>query len=144
MKQAAPVIESVGLSKVYGGRKAVEELTLAIAPGEVFGLLGSDGAGKTTTLQMLAGILDPSSGRATVLGYDTVRQAAAINARIGYMSQIFSLYGHLTVDENLDFFADLHRVPEQTKRGRKLRLLDFARLQAHRARPAKNLSGGMQ
>ena len=144
MEHASPVIQIERLSKLYGARKAVEELSLAIAPGEVFGLLGSDGAGKTTTLQMLAGILDPSAGRAAVLGYDIVREAAAINARIGYMSQIFSLYGRLTVDQNLDFFADLHRVPENAKRGRKARLLDFARLQSHRGRLAKDLSGGMQ
>jgi ABC-2 type transport system ATP-binding protein len=141
---AQAVIEADGLTRRFGGRTAVQGLSLAVQRGEVFGLLGSDGAGKTTTLQMLAAILDPGAGRATVLGFDTVRQAAAITARIGYMSQTFSLYGRLTVEENLDFFAELHRVPEAEKRARKAQLLDFARLGAHRERTARYLSGGMQ
>ncbi|MBI4190259.1 MAG: ABC transporter ATP-binding protein, partial [Betaproteobacteria bacterium] len=95
-------------------------------------------------LQMLAAILDPSQGRATVLGHDTVREAATITSRIGYMSQIFSLYGRLTVDENVDFFAELHRVPATHHRERKAQLLGFARLHAHRDRLARHLSGGMQ
>jgi len=99
------IIETEGLARRFGARLAVAGLDIAIRRGEVFGLLGSDGAGKTTTLQMLAAILDPSAGRATVLGYDTVRAAHHITARIGYMSQIFSLYGRLSVDENLEFFA---------------------------------------
>ena len=144
VEREAPLIEAVGLTKVYGTRKAVDDVSLAIPRGEVFGLLGSDGAGKTTTLQMLAGILDPSAGCAVVLGYDTVRAATAINSHIGYMSQIFSLYGRLTVEENLDFFADLHRVPQQAKNDRKARLLGFARLERYRERLAKNLSGGMK
>lgn len=138
------VIEAQGLVKRFGRRTALAGLTLAVARGEVFGLLGSDGAGKTTALQMLAAILDPSEGRATVLGHDTVREAAAVTARIGYMSQTFSLYGRLTVEENLDFFARLHRVADAASRERKSRLLDFARLQPHRQRLARDLSGGMQ
>lgn len=138
------VIEAEGLSRRYGQRMVLVGLDLKIRRGEVFGLLGSDGAGKTTTLQMLAGILDPSEGRATVLGYDSVREAAQITARIGYMSQIFSLYGRLTVDENLEFFAALHRVPEAVRVERKARLLAFAHLEQHRDRLARFLSGGMQ
>jgi len=141
---AQPVLEAEGLAKRFGDRTAVEGLSLAVQPGEVLGLLGSDGAGKTTTLQMLAAILDPSAGRATVLGFDTVRQAAAITSRIGYMSQTFSLYGRLTVEENLDFFAELHRVPAAAIPERKAQLLGFARLEAHRDRTARDLSGGMQ
>jgi ABC-2 type transport system ATP-binding protein len=132
------------LTRNFGARAAVAGVDLAIRRGEVFGLLGSDGAGKTTTLQMFAAILDPSGGRATVLGYDSVREAGEITARIGYMSQIFSLYGRLTVDENLDFFASLHRVPESDRDARKARLLAFARLEPHRDRLARQLSGGMQ
>jgi ABC-2 type transport system ATP-binding protein len=139
-----PVIEAQGLTKRFADRTAVRELSLAVRRGEVFGLLGSDGAGKTTTLQMLAAILDPSAGRASVLGRDTVREAAAVTSGIGYMSQAFSLYGRLTVDENLDFFAELHRVPEPEKSQRKSQLLGFARLQPHRNRIARHLSGGMQ
>lgn len=138
------VIEAKGLGRRYGQRVVLSGLDLKIRRGEVFGLLGSDGAGKTTTLQMLAGILDPSEGRATVLGYDSVREAVQITARIGYMSQIFSLYGRLTVDENLDFFAALHRVPEAARAERKVRLLAFAHLERHRDRLARFLSGGMQ
>lgn len=138
------VIEAEGLGRRYGEHTAVAGLDLKIRRGEVFGLLGSDGAGKTTTLQMLAAILDPSEGRATVLGYASVREAAQITARIGYMSQIFSLYGRLTVDENLDFFAALHRVPEAARAERKARLLAFAHLERHRDRLARFLSGGMQ
>ncbi len=141
---AQAVIEADGLTRRFGDRTAVQGLSLAVQRGEVFGLLGSDGAGKTTTLQMLAAILDPSAGRAIVLDSDTVRQAAAITSRIGYMSQTFSLYGRLTVEENLDFFAELHRVPEAAKLERKAQLLDFARLEAHRERTARYLSGGMQ
>lgn len=138
------VIEAEGLGRRYGQRAVLGGLDLKIRRGEVFGLLGSDGAGKTTTLQMFAGILDPSEGHATVLGYDSVREAAQITARIGYMSQIFSLYGRLTVDENLDFFTALHRVPEAARAGRKARLLAFAHLERHRDRLARFLSGGMQ
>ncbi len=138
------VIEAVRLGRRYGQRAVLSGLDLKIRHGEVFGLLGSDGAGKTTTLQMLAGILDPSEGHATVLGYDSVREAAQITARIGYMSQIFSLYGRLTVDENLDFFAALHRVPEAARAERKAQLLAFAHLERHRDRLARFLSGGMQ
>lgn len=138
------VIEAEGLGRRYGQRAVLSGLDLKIRRGEVFGLLGSDGAGKTTTLQMLAGILDPSEGHATVLGYDSVREAAQITARIGYMSQIFSLYGRLTVDENLDFFAALHRVPEAARAERKVQLLAFAHLERHRDRLARFLSGGMQ
>jgi len=139
-----PVIVAEGLARRFGARTAVAGIDLAVRRGEVFGLLGSDGAGKTTTLQMLAAILDPSAGRATVLGHDTVREATAVTARLGYMSQVFSLYGRLTVDENLDFFAALHRVPEDERAARKARLLAFARLEPHRRRLARRLSGGMQ
>lgn len=139
-----PVIVAENLAKRFGRRVAVAGLSLTVERGEVFGLLGSDGAGKTTTLQMLAAILDPSEGRATVLGHDTVREAAAITSRIGYMSQIFSLYGRLAVDENVDFFAELHRVPAAQRHERKAQLLDFAKLHAHRDRLARHLSGGMQ
>ncbi len=140
----SPVIVTESLARHFRRQAAVAGVDLVIQRGEVFGLLGSDGAGKTTLLQMLAAILDPSAGRATVLGYDSVREADAITARIGYMSQIFSLYGRLTVDENLDFFASLHRVPERDRDARKAKLLAFARLEAHRTRLARQLSGGMQ
>jgi ABC-2 type transport system ATP-binding protein len=137
-------IEVNGLTRRFGHHTAVADLAFTVLHGEVFGLIGSDGAGKTTTLQMLAGILDPSAGSATVLGCDSVRQAAEITSRVAYMSQSFTLYGRLTVEENLDFFARLHRIPGEELIGRKHRLLSFARLEAHRSRPARQLSGGMQ
>lgn len=138
------VIEAQRLTKRYGDRTAVEGLSLNVEKGEIFGLIGSDGAGKTTTLQMLCAILDPSEGSAKVLGYDTVREAVEVTARVGYMSQAFSLYGRLSVDENIEFFADLHRVPESIRKERKGRLLDFSRLAPYRNRAARHLSGGMQ
>ena len=138
------IIIAEGLTRHFGAHAAIAGISFEVRKGEVFGLLGSDGAGKTTTLQILAAILNPTAGRATVLGSDTVREAAAVNARIGYMSQAFSIYGRLTLDENLDFFASLHRVSDEAAKERKGRLLDFARLGSHRDRLARHLSGGMQ
>lgn len=144
---AAPsdtVVRCSALARRFDRRNVVEGVTLAIARGEVFGLIGSDGAGKTTLLQMLAGILAPTAGEGEVLGLDLRRQACKVAARIGYMSQIFSLYGRLTVEENLDFFAELHRVPSSAKAERAARLLEFAGLSSNRQRLARDLSGGMQ
>jgi len=143
MKEA-PIIEASRLTKRFGERVALDRLSLTVNKGEVFGLIGSDGAGKTTALQMFCAILDPTEGSARTLGYDTVREAAEVTARIGYMSQAFSLYGRLSVDENLEFFADLRRVPEPVRRERKARLLAFARLEGRGGREARRLSGGMQ
>lgn len=142
--ETQPVIVADRLTKRYRDRVAVDGLSFSVQKGEVFGLIGSDGAGKTTTLQMLASILDPTEGHATVMGHDTVREAAAVTARIAYMSQAFTLYGRLTVEENLDFFAGLHRVPADLRQEQKTRLLRFAHLEDHRGRLASNLSGGMQ
>jgi ABC-2 type transport system ATP-binding protein len=141
---APPAIEADGLTRRYGALTAVDGLTLAVQRGELFGVVGSDGAGKTTLLQMLCAILDPTAGRATVLGFDTVLEAEQVTARIAFMSQTFSLYGRLSVEENLDFFAALHRVPNNEREARKRRLLAFARMEAHRERAARFLSGGMQ
>lgn len=138
------VIEARELARAFGPQTAVADLTFSVQRGEIFGLIGSDGAGKTTTLQMLAAILDPTSGFAKVLGYDSVRQATEITARVAYMSQAFTLYGRLTVEENLDFFAGLHRVPGAAAAERKDRLLQFAGLESHRDRLGNHLSGGMQ
>lgn len=133
-----------GLARRFGPRSAVAGASFAVERGEVFGLIGSDGAGKTTLLQMLAGILRPSAGEGEVLGFDLRTQAPEITARIGYMSQTFSLYGRLTVEENLRFFAELHRVSAAAQTERSARLLDFAGLFRHRQRLARELSGGMQ
>jgi ABC-2 type transport system ATP-binding protein len=122
----------------------VQDLNLSVERGEIFGLLGPDGAGKTTTIRMLCAIMDPTEGRASVAGLDTVKESEAIKKRIGYMPQQFSLYGDLTVDENLTFFADIFQVERRVRRERKKALLEFARLTEFRDRRAAHLSGGMQ
>ncbi len=123
---------------------AVRDLNLRIEQGEVFGLIGPDGAGKTTTLRMLAGVLKPTSGAAVVLGEDVVQHPEALRETIGYMPQHFSLYGDLSVLENLTFFAEIYRVPSQERKERIARLLRFAQLEAFADRPAGKLSGGMK
>ncbi len=132
------------LTRRFGDVVAVDGLDLAVKPGEVFGLVGPDGAGKTTTIRLLAAIMTPTSGRATVAGFDTVEQPEAIKARIGYMAQRFNLYGDLTVQENLEFFADVFQVYGEEREQCLERLLQFARLTEFRHRRAAHLSGGMQ
>jgi len=132
------------LTKRFNGATAVDGLSLQVAPGEIFGLIGPDGAGKTTTLRMLTAILDPSDGEAWVLGRHTVREAEQIKPDIGYMSQRFGLYPDLTVMENLDFYADLYEVPQRGRDARIERLLAFSNLAPFRRRQAGNLSGGMK
>jgi len=138
------IIETHDLRKQFKNVIAVDGLTLSVREGEIFGLLGPDGAGKTTTIRMLCAIMDPTAGTASVAGYDTVKRPEAIKKRIGYMPQQFSLYGDLTVDENLTFFADVFGVDRSTRRERKQTLLEFARLTDFRDRRAVHLSGGMQ
>ena len=138
------VIRAEGLTRRFKGTAALTEVDLAVGRGEVFGLIGPNGAGKTTLIQLLTGLLDPTAGRATVLRFDTVRETEAIRERIGFVTQDFTLYGSLTVEENLDFFADLHRVLPDAREGRKEELLRWSRLHPFRRRKAANLSGGMQ
>jgi ABC-2 type transport system ATP-binding protein len=138
------VIETHSLSKRFKKVTAVEGLDLGIRRGEIFGLLGPDGAGKTTTIRMLCAIMDPSEGSARVAGFDTVKEPEEIKKRIGYMAQQFSLYGDLTVLENLVFFADIFEVNRQERDERIARLLEFARLTEFKKRRASHLSGGMQ
>jgi len=138
------VIETENLTRAFKNVVAVNGLTLGVRRGEVFGLVGPDGAGKTTTIRLLAAIMDPSSGRAKVFGYDTVRQPEPIKRRIGYMAQRFNLYGDLSVWENLNFFADVFEVTGAVRQERIERLLRFARLTEFRDRRAAHLSGGMQ
>ncbi len=148
----APLIVAEGLSRVFGrgARRfaAVHQLDLAIPPGALFGLVGPDGAGKTTTLRMLATVLAPTGGRAAVAGHDVVRDAQRIKSRIGYMAQEFRLYGDLSVQENLDFFADISQSavnrPGRARRERMDHLLHFARLTQFAGRRASQLSGGMK
>ena len=138
------VIETENLTRRFKDLTAVDGLELAVQPGEVFGLVGPDGAGKTTTIRMLCAIMDPTEGSAKVAGFDTVAQPEQIKRRIGYMAQRFNLYGDLSVTENLSFFADVFQVRGRERRERTERLLQFARLTEFRKRRAAHLSGGMQ
>ncbi len=141
---AEPIIQIRDLTRRFGKTVAVDGLNLSVAWGEIFGLVGPDGAGKTTTIRMLAAILDPSSGSVSVLGYDSIRQDEAIKAKMGYMAQQFSLYGDLSVAENLDFYADIFGLKGKEREERIDRLLRFARLTDFTERRAVHLSGGMQ
>jgi ABC-2 type transport system ATP-binding protein len=138
------IIETRSLTRRFKEVTAVDGLDLAVRSGEIFGLVGPDGAGKTTTIRMLCAIMDPTEGSARVAGFDTVSESEQIKRRIGYMAQRFNLYGDLSVTENLDFFADVFQVRGRERRERKERLLQFARLTEFRKRRAAHLSGGMQ
>ncbi len=130
------------LRKSFGEIKAVDGISFEVGKGEMFGLVGPDGAGKTTTIRMLCGLLIPDSGTASVLDLDIQKNIKKIQNQIGYLSQRFSLYGDLTVDENIEFFADIHSV--KGYKDRRNELLDFTRLKSFRDRLADNLSGGMK
>jgi ABC-2 type transport system ATP-binding protein len=138
------VIVTEALTRRFKHVTAVDGLDLTVQRGEVFGLVGPDGAGKTTTIRMLCAIMDPTEGSARVAGFDTVTEPEQIKRRIGYMAQRFNLYGDLSVVENLDFFADVFQVRGRERRDRTERLLRFARLTEFRQRRAAHLSGGMQ
>ncbi|MFQ5433405.1 MAG: ATP-binding cassette domain-containing protein [Anaerolineae bacterium] len=143
-----PIIVTEKLVKTYGrGAKAVAAvcgIDLEVHRGQIFGLVGPDGAGKTTTMQMLCGILTPTAGTAAVAGVDVVKDAQALGGVIGYMSEGFTLYSNLSVEENIDFFANLYKVPPAAAAERKEQLLRFARMEEARDRRAANLSGGMK
>jgi ABC-2 type transport system ATP-binding protein len=132
------------LSKSFGDVKAVEKLTLSVAEGEIFALVGPDGAGKTTTMRLLTAILDPTSGDGWVAGRHIAREAEAIKEEIGYMSQRFGLYTDLTVAENIEFYADIYGVALQGRKEKIERLLAFSNLAPFKRRLAGNLSGGMK
>jgi ABC-2 type transport system ATP-binding protein len=137
-------VTATHLSKRFGTVSAVDGVDLAVTAGEVFGLVGPNGAGKTTLLQLLAALLDPTSGNAAVLGYDVRRDAEALRQHLGYVSQAFTLYGTLSVEENLDFFAAIYGVAAAVRERRKADLLAWSRLAPFRQRRAARLSGGMQ
>jgi ABC-2 type transport system ATP-binding protein len=140
----APVIEASGLQKQYDNVYAVRGLNLRIERGEMFGLVGADGAGKSTTIRMLCTLVLPTAGEARVLGMNTVRDAASIKEKIGHVSERFNLYPTLTVEENLSFFAKLRNIPGEVSEKRMKELLHFCRLEPFRKRHAEHLSGGMQ
>jgi ABC-2 type transport system ATP-binding protein len=129
-------------SKRYGAVKALDAVSIDIARGEMFGVIGPDGAGKTTAIRLACGLLKPDEGRITVLGHDPVREHRAVTTAIGYLSQRFSLYGDLTIDENIAFFAEIHGVSRYQEA--RNRLLDMTQLTPFRARRADRLSGGMK
>jgi len=132
------------LTKRFKNITAVSELDLKINKGEIFGLVGPDGAGKTTTLRLLSTAMLPTSGEARVLGMNTRNAEEKIRDKIGYMPQRFSLYGDLTVEENLRFFADLYQVTAEARKKKEIDLLNFTNLTAFVKRKGRELSGGMQ
>jgi ABC-2 type transport system ATP-binding protein len=138
----AAIVWTEHLSRSFGALVAVRDVSLEIRRGEIFGILGPNGAGKSTTIRMLCGILDPTGGRGTVVGFDIAREAERIKERIGYMTQRFSLYEDLTVLENLEFYAGIYGVPLGKRRARVDNLLERSGLTARRRQLAGTLSGG--
>lgn len=139
-----PAVTTTDLTKRFLGVTAVDRLTFEIQAGEIFGLVGPDGAGKTTTLRMLAGVLSPDGGSATVAGADIIREPEAAKARLSYMPQRFGLYEDLTVAENIRFYADVFGVSRAEREARSRRLLDAAGMSPFTTRLAGKLSGGMK
>jgi ABC-2 type transport system ATP-binding protein len=135
-------IEFQGVRKRYGAVTALDDVSLQIASGEMFGIIGPDGAGKTTAIRLACGLVRPDGGRISVLGRDPVRQRHETTSEIGYLSQRFSLYGDLTIDENIAFFAEIHGV--RRYRDARDRLLDMTQLTPFRNRRTDRLSGGMK
>jgi ABC-2 type transport system ATP-binding protein len=142
------IVLAENLTRRFGSKTgpvtAVDHLNLEIAEGEIFGLVGPDGAGKTTTMRLLCGLMNPTEGRAVVCGHDVVKELDAVKDQIGYMAQKFGLYGDLTVDENMNFYADLFGILGQERADLSSRLLRMTRMEPFRKRPASKLSGGMK
>lgn len=137
-------IRITGLTQRFGEHTALNNLNLTISEGEVFGLVGPDGAGKTTLLRLLAGLMAPAAGDAWVYGCHTVSDVGELRNHISYMPQRFGLYLDLTVQENIDFYADLYNVPRQLRKEKTAELLAFSNMAPFRDRLARNLSGGMK
>jgi ABC-2 type transport system ATP-binding protein len=139
-----PIIETHDLTRRFNGLTAVDRLNLSVGEGEIFGLVGPDGAGKTTTLRMLCGLMDPTEGSARVAGHDVQHESQAVKDQIGYMAQRFGLYGDLTVQENMSFYADLFGILGEDRDRMSADLLRMTRMDPFRARQAARLSGGMK
>ena len=137
-----PAVEFAAVSKSYGALRALDDVSFSVQRGEMFGVIGPDGAGKTTAIRVACGLLRPSAGNVKVMGHDPVREHRQITGAVGYLSQRFSLYGDLTIDENIGFFAELHGV--RRYEAARDRLLDMTQLTPFRARRADRLSGGMK
>ena len=144
MTDASPAILAQNLTKRFGDFVAVDHISFQVHQGEIFGFLGPNGSGKTTTIRMLLGLLRPSEGDAWVLGVHVAHDPHRIARRIGYMSQLFSLYPDLTVDENLTFYGRAYGLKGKTLSRRKDQILDIIGLQRHRSRITANLAGGWQ
>jgi ABC-2 type transport system ATP-binding protein len=136
------IVEVHNLEKHFGAFKAVAGVSFTVRRGEIFGFLGPNGAGKSTTIRLLCGLLTPTRGTGTVAGFDIVRDTEKIRTRIGYMSQKFSLYDELTVEENIDFYSGIYRLPHEKKAARKDWVLTMAGLREHRRARTAELSGG--
>ena len=136
------VIHTEHLGRTFGKLVAVRDVSMTVTRGEIFGVLGPNGAGKSTTIRMLCGILDPTSGKGTVVGHDIAKDSEAIKRRIGYMTQRFSLYEDLTVQENLGFYAGIYGVDGKRRQARIERVLEQTGLGPRRAQIAGTLSGG--
>jgi ABC-2 type transport system ATP-binding protein len=138
------IIHAENLTRRFGTLTAVDHLNLDIAEGEIFGLVGPDGAGKTTTMRLLCGLMDPTEGHAVVAGHDVSHDVDAVKDQIGYMAQRFGLYNDLTVEENMIFYSDLFGLPVRERDELSVRLLRMTRMEPFRKRPAGKLSGGMK
>jgi ABC-2 type transport system ATP-binding protein len=138
----APAVTLTDITKKFGDFVAVDSVSLTVNKGEIFGFLGPNGAGKSTTIRMLCGILTPTSGSGSVAGFDVLREAEKIKERIGYMSQKFSLYEDLTVEENIDFYSGIYKISSDRKSARKEWVIDMAGLRAHRSSRTGVLSAG--
>ena len=138
----APAVEFTSVAKSYGAVRALVDVSFAVERGEMFGIIGPDGAGKTTAIRIACGLLRASAGQVRVLGLDPVAEHRRITGGVGYLSQRFSLYGDLTIDENIAFFAELHGV--RRYQAARDRLLEMTQLTPFRARRADRLSGGMK
>jgi ABC-2 type transport system ATP-binding protein len=144
MPAESAAVEVNGLVKDFSGVRAVDHLSFRVAPGEIFGLVGPDGAGKTTTMRVLAGVMTPEEGSALVCGYDAVRNPEAVKRQISYMPQRFGLYEDLTVKENIRFYADLFGIKRRERESAAARLLAGCGMSEFQGRLAGNLSGGMK
>ncbi len=138
------IVAAQGLTRRFGALTAVDHLSLEVAQGEIFALVGPDGAGKTTTMRMLCGLMDPTEGRAIVAGFDVSKDPDSVKDQIGYMAQRFGLYGDLTVDENMAFYGDLFGIVGREREELRTRLLQMTRMEPFRKRQAAKLSGGMK
>ena len=143
-KKASPAIEARNLTKQFGALTAVDNVSFQVNPGEIFGIVGPDGAGKTTALRMLSSIMDPDAGTAAIAGFDTRTASFAVKGHLAYMSQRFGLYPDLTVAENISFYADLYGMPVKGRETRIAELLGFSHMQPFQKRKAGDLSGGMK